>query len=469
MKKTLSKKIRFVVVTGCITLVAAGVVLAVLLHPLLKNTIITVIEKTTGCRCRIERVAYVFPARIRWYAMQLDSFAVESCEVAVTIPRGSVHLRPVAFLTHRSRIRREIARIDSVVPDSALKEHVPADAAAGDTVLQKSRRSIGARLEEMFVQYRHLRDTRFAQALHSLHLREMSLQVDCPAIARAAITNAHVRLECTPHAAWPLTLHSDTVSLALYNDTMHVASPYILSESEVQASLGDSLCRLDSASIALAGGRVTMRGDIDVQSGGFSRMQADVRALDIHRLAAYAGLDAQKATLTGTVYATAELSGSFADIPGIHGSGRLRLSDVTAANTSLQENFLVALFMKEITTLRFSRITSAFRIEDSRIYNTDTHGVGTPLEFFSEGWIGYDQHLQQRLKGIVSTGFAEKLPRMVRTAMDPTDDDRRAFRCTIDGSLHTPSVQFDRSHYNRVIHNAVQGLEKGIKRLFGGN
>lgn len=446
MNKEIVQKIRFWLLVVFVVCIGAATVVVVLLPPFIKNTIETAVEESVDCRCRVGRVRVMLPNRIGCDRFRIDSLIVSGCSVSVSLPRVGVRIRPLALFSGGFSIPMPSLPIDSATADTV------------DTT-DTGRMFWTMYARRIYPYYERLRTSPFTRIVPRVSLHNGRVDVQCStAKGNLGVEELDATLAFEKNDATRLSFRCGTLSA----DTMMFAR-----NVGIDAHLHDSTLYVDRIDASLWVATMHAKAAIHIPSGSISNALLEVTGIDLNKMSEHLSDSGLKGTITGTAALSFIPAGTLYNVESITGSGSFEITDCTLRDNPLQENILVAIFMKEIQVLRFSRITSDITVKDSRVYNTNTHGRGDPLEFYSRGWVGTDMRMHQKMQGAVSKDFAKGLPHMVRTALDKKDDGTRQFECTISGTLQKPSVKFDRRHYSRAIGSAMQGITKGLKDLFG--
>jgi hypothetical protein len=212
------------------------------------------------------------------------------------------------------------------------------------------------------------------------------------------------------------------------------------------------------------GGELTLNGSIDPATGNLKFCTLalnDMKLEDWYRISA-----GGNGELTGVVNGYLALEKSILQVDSLKGKGWIKARSVATQGTPMHKNLVVRLVVPKLETLKFHTVQTDLIIQKGKILTNKFSGKGDPLDFTANGWFGMDGRLLERIEGVFSADFSTGLPPIVRNSLLPVDKepDKRAFKCTVQGTLSNPQLEIDQRIVNRAMDNIFDAIGNLFKR-----
>jgi hypothetical protein len=213
---------------------------------------------------------------------------------------------------------------------------------------------------------------------------------------------------------------------------------------------------------AMYGGELSMKGSADLSINKLDTFVISLKDLNLEEW--YRSSGQGKGSLTGTVNASATLDRSMLCVDSLKGKGWVKATSIATQGSSLQKSIMMRLVIPKLESLKFHKVYSDLVVSKGKIITKNFFGKGDPLDFTADGWFGMNGRLSERVEGVFSADFSRGLPDIVRNSLLPVekDKDKRAFKCTVTGTLDRPLLEIDQ----RIVNRAVNNVFDAIGRLF---
>jgi hypothetical protein len=217
---------------------------------------------------------------------------------------------------------------------------------------------------------------------------------------------------------------------------------------------------------SLYGGALSMKGSADCAANTVNSLLVSLTDLKLDEW--YRAQGPAKGELTGTMNVFVALEKSKLSVDSLRGKGWVKATGVCAHGTFLQKKLVLRLVIPKLETVKFNRIYSDLVVKNGAIYTGNFYGKGDPVDFNADGWIKMNGQLSERIEGDFSADFSKSLPEIVRNSLLPVkgDKEKRAFKCTIEGTFDNPSLEIDQRIVNRAVNNVFEAIGKSLGNLF---
>lgn len=170
--------------------------------------------------------------------------------------------------------------------------------------------------------------------------------------------------------------------------------------------------------------------------------------------------------VSGNMDIDMNLASSSLELDSVQGKGVINLSEVSVWETPVQRALVELLENPDFNRLSFSRVKTNFDILDRNTIRTDISGSGETLDFKSSGMLNLKGGLNQQVDAALSEAAIKELPGFVVNSLVLNENNRRAVRCRIYGTLSEPKVELDREILKKAIGNVFEQMRENIKGFF---
>jgi hypothetical protein len=214
------------------------------------------------------------------------------------------------------------------------------------------------------------------------------------------------------------------------------------------------------------GGALSIKGAVDLTGNTVNSLLVSLTDLKLEEW--YRAQGQGKGELSGTMNAFMALDKSKFAVDSLRGKGWVKATAVSTHGTSLQKNLVLRLIIPKLETLKFSKIYSDLVVKNGAIYTGNFYGKGDPVDFKADGLIKMNGQLSERIEGVFSADFSNGLPDIVRNSLLPVEGnkEKRAFKCSIQGTVDNPHLEIDQRIVNRAVNNVFEAIGKSIGNLF---
>jgi len=227
----------------------------------------------------------------------------------------------------------------------------------------------------------------------------------------------------------------------------------------VKVSVDDKHLGLTDGAGAVFGGKLRIGLSVDINQSKILSGEAFLDGMDLGKFCAGTGFS--PGSLAGKAGFDARIDGgSPIRLDSVKATGRVTVTNLTAADLALQKAPIVSQLSRDLRFLRFSEVKGGFDLAGGKLYFKEITGVGEALKFRSAGWVGLDGKMNQKFEGELSRGFVAGLPKLVRNSLEKTEDDGGRFKCKISGTFHKPRIEVDKSVYDRAIGGFFKDIFK---------
>ena len=231
-----------------------------------------------------------------------------------------------------------------------------------------------------------------------------------------------------------------------------VPSIAVIEDFRVKLRTTDGQLNLSDGSGSIFGGKLNVEASLSLDSSKFTGGTARIKGLDLEQYCAKTNFSPGR--LGGKVDVDVQIEDiPYAAIDSIKAKGSFKAAKLTAADIGLQRTPAVNQLSKELRALDFGEVRGDFRLDKGKIRFGEISANGDVLKFKSTGWADFDGRLEQDFVGELSQNFTEKLPKLVRSGLERTEDGGGRFKCRITGTFHKPRVEIDKGVYNRAFKN----------------
>jgi hypothetical protein len=226
----------------------------------------------------------------------------------------------------------------------------------------------------------------------------------------------------------------------------------VVENFRVKLRAADGRLGLTGGSGVVFGGELSVDASLDLDSSRLTGGTAQIKGLDLEKYCAKT--DFSPGRLGGKVDIDVLIneSPSFV-LDSIRAKGSFKAANLTASDIGLQRTQAVNQLSKELRSLGFWEVRGDFRLDKGKIRFGEIAAAGDVLKFKSTGWADFDGRLEQNFEGELSQNFTEKLPKLVRSGLEKTENGGGGFKCRITGTFHKPRVEVDKGVYNRAFKN----------------
>jgi len=231
-----------------------------------------------------------------------------------------------------------------------------------------------------------------------------------------------------------------------------IPSVAAIEDFRIKLRAADGRLNLTDGSGNIFGGKLNAEASLRLDSTKFTGGTARIKGLDLEQYCAKTNFSPGR--LSGKVDIDARIEDiPAASIDSIKAKGSFKAANLTAADIGLQRTQAVNQLSKELRVLNFGDVRGDFRLDKGKIRFREIAANGDVLKFKSTGWADFDGRLEQDFVGELSQKFTEKLPKLVRSGLERTEDGGGRFKCRITGTFHKPRVEIDKGVYNRAFKN----------------
>lgn len=163
------------------------------------------------------------------------------------------------------------------------------------------------------------------------------------------------------------------------------------------------------------------------------------------------------------------LASSSLELDSVRGKGVVRMSEVSVWETPVQKALVELLENPDFNRLSFAKVKVEFDMLDRNTLRTNILGSGEMVDFKSNGVLTLDGGINQQVDAALSEAAVKKLPDFVVNSLATNENNRRAVRCRIYGTLGEPKVELDREILRKAIGGVFKQMRVNLKGLFRKN
>ncbi len=173
--------------------------------------------------------------------------------------------------------------------------------------------------------------------------------------------------------------------------------------------------------------------------------------------------------ISGSMDIDLNLISSALELDSVRGKGVVNVSEMSVWETPVQRALAELLENPNFNRLSFSRVKADFEILDRNTIRTDISGSGEVLDFKSNGMLNLKGKINQQVDAALSENAIKELPGFVVNSLALNENNRRAVRCRIYGTLAEPKVELDREILKKAIGNVFEQMRENLKGIFRKN
>ncbi len=213
-------------------------------------------------------------------------------------------------------------------------------------------------------------------------------------------------------------------------------------------------------------GKVKVTTRVDLVNKRMHDFTLDAMGLNLDQIIISANM---QRCVSGSMDIDLKLASSSLELDSLRGKGVLNVTDMSVWETPVQRALVELLENPDFNRLSFSKVKADFDLLDRDTIQTNISGSGEVLDFKSNGMLNLKGGINQQVDAALSDAAIKKLPEFVVNSLAINENNRRAVRCRIYGTLSEPKVELDKEILKKAIGNVFEQMRVNLKDIFRKN